>query len=680
MAYPNKIDVFYERLNKNPTGNPYVIEEQLKVIDGSYNGPLRHDNINNQTIRVYTGPRLTGEQITNWTISVPSNTPWRRLIRIFSSEAEVYVTYETPGDTVEADDVNELQTAVTSTQIEVERYKSSNDSLVSDTRQRLETAERSKSDQTYVDSQLLTKADKATTYTREQTDARIQSVIGAAPDALDTLQEIAEALNNDPDFAGTMTTQLASKVDKVIGKGLSTEDYTTVEQTKLAGIAARAGTSGSATDAVIGNRTISDTTAAISDTGTLSGLLGGLAHAMKAITGGANWRSLPSITLEVIKTLLDEATHVATAGTLLKRDGSGRAKVAAPAAADDIARKAEVDTVATAVASAIDKADNAQSELNIHIEDGVRHLSSAERNSWNAKASTAIVTSATSGLMSAVDKTKLDGVASGANNYTHPVNHPPSIITQDAGNRFVSDVEKANWNSKETITGAQSKVDSHANDAVRHITAAERTTWNAKQAALGFTPENVSRRGAANGYAELDAVGKIPDNRISSTFVTQSQLGGAGYGDMTKSVYDTNDNGKIDAAEAADTVPWLGVSGKPATFAPNAHDHARLQRIDDRDRKPVDTVKGYAEAVFTSLGGMTGGSNSVYQDMLVLNTYTDSSGGLVNALVFDKSTMTIRHYQATQGATSWGSPKILAYADNVIHKGALTWAQLRGDA
>lgn len=34
------------------------------------------------------------------------------------------------------------------------------------------------------------------------------------------------------------------------------------------------------------------------------------------------------------------------------------------------------------------------------------------------------------------------------NNYVHPVNHPPSIITQDSSNRFVTDAEKTTWNSK----------------------------------------------------------------------------------------------------------------------------------------------------------------------------------------------------------------------------------------
>ncbi|MGO4545787.1 tail fiber protein [Paenibacillus sp. 2TAB23] len=45
-------------------------------------------------------------------------------------------------------------------------------------------------------------------------------------------------------------------------------------------------------------------------------------------------------------------------------------------------------------------------------------------------------------------------------------------------------------------------------------------------------------------------------------------------GDMLKSIYDTSNNGKVDSAEAADSVPWAGVSGKPTSFVPSAHVHA----------------------------------------------------------------------------------------------------------
>ena len=57
-------------------------------------------------------------------------------------------------------------------------------------------------------------------------------------------------------------------------------------------------------------------------------------------------------------------------------------------------------------------------------------------------------TSTSDGLISAVEKVKLNGIAAGANNYTHPATHPPSIIAQDANNRFVTDAEKIAWNAK----------------------------------------------------------------------------------------------------------------------------------------------------------------------------------------------------------------------------------------
>jgi len=45
------------------------------------------------------------------------------------------------------------------------------------------------------------------------TDSELEALVAAAPGALDTLNELAEALNNDPDFATTMTNALAQKLD-----------------------------------------------------------------------------------------------------------------------------------------------------------------------------------------------------------------------------------------------------------------------------------------------------------------------------------------------------------------------------------------------------------------------------------------------------------------------------------
>lgn len=51
--------------------------------------------------------------------------------------------------------------------------------------------------------------------------------------------------------------------------------------------------------------------------------------------------------------------------------------------------------------------------------------------------------------INSTEGSKLSGIESGANNYTHPANHAPSIITQDSDNRFVTDAEKSSWNAKQ---------------------------------------------------------------------------------------------------------------------------------------------------------------------------------------------------------------------------------------
>ena len=68
----------------------------------------------------------------------------------------------------------------------------------------------------------------------------IAGLVDSAPQTLDTLNELAAALGDDPNFATTVTNALGDKVDKVNGKGLSTNDYTTAEKNKLAGIASGA--------------------------------------------------------------------------------------------------------------------------------------------------------------------------------------------------------------------------------------------------------------------------------------------------------------------------------------------------------------------------------------------------------------------------------------------------------
>jgi len=140
------------------------------------------------------------------------------------------------------------------------------------------------------------------------------------------------------------------------------------------------------------------------------------------------------------------------------------------------------------------------------------------------------------------------------------------------------------------------------------------------------------------------------------------------------------------------TVDGVDISALPTTFAPtNAEQNVQsdwnatsgdaqilnkpniptsfnnLNAVDDRDIAPEDlTYNDDFRIYFADKGQIEGGSNtSDYQDLLVLNSYTDSTGGDANALAFDKSTFRILHYQADQADTNWGTAKQIAYTDEI---------------
>lgn len=77
---------------------------------------------------------------------------------------------------------------------------------------------------------------KITTAYKKYTDDAVNGLVDSAPEALNTLKELSTALNDDANFATTVTNSIATKVDKVEGKGLSTNDFTTDLKTKLENI------------------------------------------------------------------------------------------------------------------------------------------------------------------------------------------------------------------------------------------------------------------------------------------------------------------------------------------------------------------------------------------------------------------------------------------------------------
>mgnify|MGYP003276618081 CR=1 FL=1 len=73
--------------------------------------------------------------------------------------------------------------------------------------------------------------------TGDGVDAKISAVIdeliGGAPAAYDTLKEIADYIAAHKEVSDALSAAIGGKVDKVAGKGLSTEDFTAALKSKL---------------------------------------------------------------------------------------------------------------------------------------------------------------------------------------------------------------------------------------------------------------------------------------------------------------------------------------------------------------------------------------------------------------------------------------------------------------
>ncbi|KGK99844.1 hypothetical protein [Thalassobacter sp. 16PALIMAR09] len=73
------------------------------------------------------------------------------------------------------------------------------------------------------------------------------------------------------------------------------------------------------------------------------------------------------------------------------------------------------------------------------------------------------------------------------------------------------------------------------------------------------------------------AVTGTNSTQIATTAFVNQAIVGFGAGDMARTTYDTDNDGKVDAAEVADAAPWAGITGKPTSFAPSSHSHAMGQ-------------------------------------------------------------------------------------------------------
>lgn len=95
---------------------------------------------------------------------------------------------------------------------------------------------------------------------------------------------------------------------------------------------------------------------------------------------------------------------------------------------------------------------------------------------------------------------------------------PASAISESVARRFVSDTEKATWNGKQNALGFTPENPANKGSAWGY--APLDALWKVPTSMLptaewlGYTAENVANKWTANGYAGLDATGKVPASQL----------------------------------------------------------------------------------------------------------------------------------------------------------------------
>lgn len=200
----------------------------------------------------------------------------------------------------------------------------------------------------------------------------------AVKDALDAAKSYADGLDtgvSDVKVDGTSVVtggvaavDLSGKVDKVTGKGLSTNDYTTAEKTKLSGIASGAevnvqadwNATDSASDAYIKNKPTfteddhkwNDVELAHADFATDIGTESDYRGYVPVI-GGVVGNTNPSLNATTSK-MLKISTIAADVNTMVARDKNGYIWVKTPTNGDSTGRAATTAFVSSAVSGKVD--------------------------------------------------------------------------------------------------------------------------------------------------------------------------------------------------------------------------------------------------------------------------------------------------------------------------------------
>ena len=232
-----------------------------------------------------------------------------------------------------------------------------------------------------------------------------------------------------------------SKVDAIVGKGLSTNDYTRAEKTKLAGIEDNANAythpathPASMITETSEKRFVSDTEkASWNAKATESFVTEAIANAQLNGGQGGSVDLSGYVTTTALNTALNEKVDKVSGKSLSTNDYTN----------------AEKTKLAGIEANANNYTHPSSHPASIITETSEkRFVTDNEKATWNNKVDKISGKGLSTNDYTTEEKNKLQGIAVNANNYMHPDKHPASIITESTTQQFVTAAQKTEWSNK----------------------------------------------------------------------------------------------------------------------------------------------------------------------------------------------------------------------------------------
>ena len=609
---------FIARLNKRD--NPYtIVDEQVTLTEGKWEGFLAHDQVIEKTIEIYTLPNKEGERVLAYTLDKKEEV-WKTYLKVFSQSEVLYITYETYGDTVEAEDINQLQGAAYYLENFIENVKNKLASHDEDKVRHITGKERESwnSRAFQKDLEVTNQNLQMTNENLEVTNQNLgltQQELLSHKNAKDNPHAVTKhqvGLGNVEDI------QQASKAEFILHKeDLSNPHQVTKDQVGLGNLDNIQ--QASKTEFNTHNQdTIRHLTPAERANWNDKYTRNEIDNKLAAMEMNIDWKESVATFADIATTYPEPqdgwTVNVNDTDYTYRFNGTKWIAVSANAIPkatsqvdglmakedktnlDDMNSKKHTHSNKSLIDTLTQVLINNWNSAFTHISDAVKHITAAERTLWNTVSNK--VDKVTGKGLSTEDyttaeKSKLSGIEVNANRYVHP---------SDANTRHVTDTEKATWNGKANA--------SHGNHVPATQTANNKKFLRCDNTWQDVTPGNI---GAAALEHDHDSR-YYTESEANAKFVSKEDLGAAGYGDMTKAVYDKNGNGAVDKAEA---VPWTGVTGKPTTFPPTSHTHTKAQITDFPTSLPAnggnaDTVDGLHASSFTRVhsGSVNFGGNN----------------------------------------------------------------------